>query len=189
MFEMSMVASQDTGLSFPVVFLIAYAIVFGIIIGVEQLAIHIVKAIGLYRMAKNVGHDKPWLAWIPFANAYVMFTIPQKPLKMLAFNKIFENRKTPFWIDFVITILCTILLPVMLVIPPLMYIASPLLMISVFLCYPMYQDLYECYFEPRQAKICAVLSTIVAYAPIVIFFIAARREPKIMLNNETPSVS
>lgn len=46
-----------------VVFLLA--MVFGI-------AFYIINAIALYGIAKNRGYDKPWLAWIPYANKYLM---------------------------------------------------------------------------------------------------------------------
>lgn len=33
---------------------------------------YIFNAIGLYTLSKRRGYDKPWLAWIPFARAYLL---------------------------------------------------------------------------------------------------------------------
>ncbi len=55
--------------AFPIVAMIIffYLIYFAII-----LAVYILRAIGLYKLAKNRGINNAWLAWIPVGDAYIM---------------------------------------------------------------------------------------------------------------------
>lgn len=43
-----------------------------------SLSIYVINGISLQRMGKTVGVDKPWLAWIPIANAYALGLIADK---------------------------------------------------------------------------------------------------------------
>ena len=45
------------------------------------LAIYIMNAIATMRMAKKIGFEKPWLAWIPFATTYLFGKISETPDK------------------------------------------------------------------------------------------------------------
>ncbi|MGI6707497.1 MAG: hypothetical protein ACOX6S_15125 [Clostridia bacterium] len=36
------------------------------------IVLHILMALGLYKMAQNRGIENPWLAWIPVANLYIL---------------------------------------------------------------------------------------------------------------------
>ena len=42
--------------------------------------LYIFKSICLSRIARKLGDPKPWLAWIPFANLYLMLRIARKPV-------------------------------------------------------------------------------------------------------------
>lgn len=59
--------AEATGIM--LVFLIGVFVISGLL----SLLMYIVYGIGAFRIAKNEGYDKPWLAWIPYAN---MFMIP-----------------------------------------------------------------------------------------------------------------
>ena len=48
-----------------------FAVIWGIVL-VIGLAVFILQAFGLYSLSKNTGYDKPWLAFIPVANSYVL---------------------------------------------------------------------------------------------------------------------
>lgn len=45
------------------------SIVFGAIIAI---VFYVFRAIGVYKLSKNRGYKKPWLAFIPFVNSYVL---------------------------------------------------------------------------------------------------------------------
>ncbi len=48
-----------------------FAVIWGIVL-VIGLAVFILQAFGLYSLSKNAGYDKPWLAFIPVANTYLL---------------------------------------------------------------------------------------------------------------------
>lgn len=68
-----------------------------------SIAVYVLQAVALYKMANKLGHQYPWMAWIPYANTYLLFTLPDKKLKVLAFNKEVD-RSTGFWIWLAITL-------------------------------------------------------------------------------------
>lgn len=47
---------------------------------------YILPAIALYKMAQTAGYDKPWLAFIPFAQTYLMYVLPRVRFKVLFIN-------------------------------------------------------------------------------------------------------
>lgn len=56
----------------------AFFLMFYFIALMCSLAIYVITGISLQRMGKTVGADKPWLAWIPIANAYALGLIADK---------------------------------------------------------------------------------------------------------------
>ena len=50
-------------------------------IGIIALALYLLQAIGLYRMAKKVGFSSPWRGFIPFANTFLFGKIAEKYVK------------------------------------------------------------------------------------------------------------
>lgn len=56
------------------------------------LLMHLLMAFPLYRMAKNAGYDKPWLAFIPFMAYYVAFVLPIKEFSLIGLYKTTERR-------------------------------------------------------------------------------------------------
>ncbi len=43
---------------------------------------YLLPAIALFNMANKAGHPYPWLAFIPFAQTYLEFTLPKKQFKV-----------------------------------------------------------------------------------------------------------
>ena len=43
----------------------------------------LLPAFALYRHAKTAGYDKPWLAFIPFAQTYLEYVLPRRRFKAL----------------------------------------------------------------------------------------------------------
>ena len=69
--------------------LFSHVLIVGIIlIPVLLIAIvaFILPAIALYKMATKAGYDKPWLAFIPFAQVYLEFVLPRRRYKVLFMN-------------------------------------------------------------------------------------------------------
>ncbi len=58
-------------------FLIAFAAYSAMFLAVE-LALYILRAAGIYKMALNAGIKQPWIAFVPVANAYTFGLIAEK---------------------------------------------------------------------------------------------------------------
>ncbi len=148
-------------------------------------AIYVLNGIGLYRMAKKVGHDKAWLAWIPFANVWLMFTLPDSEYRVLAINKVID-RSTAFWIYIAISLGGNIVVSALSVIPFIGWIltlVSPLvvLLVYIFMMFPVYKSLYAMFLPEASAQNYAIASIICAYLmPIVtpiLMLIVSGKEP------------
>jgi len=60
-------------------FIIAIASIGGI---VSFIISYLLPAIALFNMANKAGHPHPWIAFIPFAQTYLEFTLPKKQFKI-----------------------------------------------------------------------------------------------------------
>ncbi len=58
-------------------FLIAFAVYSAVFLAVA-LALYILRAAGIYKMALNAGIKQPWLAFVPVANAYTFGLLAEK---------------------------------------------------------------------------------------------------------------
>lgn len=166
------------------VFFVIFSIVFLVLI-----AMYVLNSIGLYRMAKKVGHDKAWLAWIPFANVWLMFTLPDSEYRVLAIDKVINDRSTAFWIFIAIQYGASIVVSALSAIPFIGWIfglISPLVSIAcilvyIFMMFPVYKSLYAMFLPEASAQNYAIASIICAYlAPIVtpiLMLIVSGKEP------------
>ncbi len=162
-------SSLDSGV---VATIVAVTIVATVLIAIVSLATYIVQAWGLYQMAKKVGYRKAWLAWIPYANHWLMFNLPTKEYKVLAVNKIL-NRNVAFWIYIAITVGGAYVMTAIGMIPYIGQLIGALgrlviLVATVFMLFPMYKDMFLMYYEDSNAQGYAIASTIGAFvAPIL----------------------
>lgn len=87
--------------------------IFMIFIG---LALYVYGALAMMTIAKKLGYDKPWLAWIPIANMFLLPILAEKewpwgfilliPLVNMVFVimwtwRIYERRNYPGWLALV----------------------------------------------------------------------------------------
>ena len=85
-----------------------------ILIGI---ALYVYTAFAFMTIARKLGYDKPWLAWIPIANAFLIPILAKKrwtwgfiflvPIVGAVFYfiwmwNIFEQRKYPGWLSLII---------------------------------------------------------------------------------------
>jgi len=163
-----------------VVFMILYVM---IVIGAAA-AFYILNSIGLSNMAKKLGYDKPWLAWIPGACVYLMCMLPTKEYKILVFNKTFTDRKNAFW-AWLILLGAGFTLGILSAIPFIGWIiailAFPAVIFgSVITGYPMLKDLFDLFHDNKKAMIFSIVSIAVPAAQGVFFFITGKGEPKMI---------
>ena len=161
--------SLDSGV---IATIMAVTIVAAVLIAIVSLATYIVQAWGLYQMAKKVGYRKAWLAWIPYANHWLMFNLPTKEYKVLAVNKIL-SRNLAFWIYIAISVGGGYLMAIIGAIPYIGQFIAVLgrlviLVATIFMIFPMYKDMFLMYYEDSNAQGYAIASTIGAFvAPIL----------------------
>ncbi|MCM1496506.1 MAG: hypothetical protein NC089_12025 [Bacteroides sp.] len=163
-----------------VVFLIAFLIL---------AILYVLNSIGLYRMAKKVGNNKAWLAWIPYANIWLMFTLPSSEYRVLAINKVINDRSNAFWIFIAISYGTSIVISVLSALPFigwLFALVSPLasivtILTHIFMMFPVYKSLYAMFLPESSAQNYAIGSIICAYLmPIVtsiLMLIVSGKEP------------
>lgn len=168
---------------------LTFVTIFFIIFFVLLAGLYVLNSIGLYRMAKKMGHDKPWLAWIPIANMWLMFTLPDSEYRVLALNKVIEERSNAFWIYMAIQYGSTIVVTILSALPIIGYLTiliSPLvsiltLLTYIFMMYPVYKDLFEMFLPEASAKNYAIASIICAYfvpiVPPILILIVSGKEP------------
>lgn len=166
------------------IFLIIFLIVF-----VVLAVLYILNSIGLYRMAKKVGNDKAWLAWIPIASTWLMFTLSDSEYRVLAINKVISDRSTAFWIFIAIQYGTSIAVSVLAAIPFVNMIVSLLspfigivtMLVYIFMMFPVYKSLYEMFLPESSAQNYAIASIICNYfVPIVtpiLMLIVSGKEP------------
>lgn len=158
-----------------------------VIIGVlfiPFIVLYILGAVGLYRMARKLGHGSPWLAWIPIANLYLMFTLPGKPFRVLALNKIIEKRENAFWI-FLAVAMAKHMIQWILAFPGgrmfLLFedaVSIVWLVFLLFFLYPLYKDLFSLFEAEQKATVFAVLSLILPILLPIFLLAASSKEPK-----------
>lgn len=61
----------------------------------------LLPAFALYRHAKTAGYDKPWLAFIPFAQTYLEYVLPRRRFKVIFFDT--HDRKQMAWIAILVS--------------------------------------------------------------------------------------
>ena len=150
-----------------------------------SIAVYVLQAVALYKMANKLGHQYPWMAWIPYANTYLLFTLPDKKLKVLAFNKEVD-RSTGFWIWLAITLGGSVIqgifsaFTVIPVIGPIIVSLVPIaiMVARIFITYSAYKDLYEMFVDESQATPFAIVSIIVPITSVVFLLIASSKNPK-----------
>ena len=150
-----------------------------------SIAVYVLQAVALYKRANKLGHQYPWMAWIPYANTYLLFTLPDKKLKVLAFNKEVD-RTTGFWIWLAITLGGSVIqgifsaFTVIPVIGPIIVSLVPIaiMVARIFISYSAYKDLYEMFVDESQATPFAIVSIIVPITSVVFLLIASSKNPK-----------
>lgn len=62
------------------------------------IAMYLMVAIPVYKMAKSAGHPQAWLAWFPIFNIYLIMTLPEGEFVLFGKDFLRMKRKTAAWI-------------------------------------------------------------------------------------------
>lgn len=152
------------------------------------IGMYIITAIPLYKMAKKMGKDNAWLAWIPIGNQYIMYTIPDKPYDLFNGKIHFEERYKAFIMSLVVSYGGSIIygmfsgLSVIPILGVFMFILAWLIWFAAIVCayiiqYPMYKDIYDTFIPSKDNTALAVISIIIPIVAIVMLWIASSKEP------------
>lgn len=165
------------------------------------IAAYVIGALSLYTIAKRRGIDKPWLAWVPVANAWILGSISDQYQQLMK-NKETTRRKTLLILNIAVAavgtltvILCAVLGVVLFFNPTavtawsialgallcllLVLMVGISIAQSIFI-YISYYDLFlSC--DPDKAVLFLVLSIIVPYAQPVVAFICRNKDDGMMV--------
>lgn len=129
---------------------------FAFIIFVLVIAMYMLSSVGLYMLATNQKINRPWIAWVPIANMYILGSLI-KNLKIDSYE--IPKIELVLPIGFLLTILFSCF-PLIGWIVNIAYLV--LYLLSVFKLYKMYR--------PNQAVVWLILSIILPFmVPIFIF--------------------
>lgn len=151
-----------------------------------MIALYVLQAVGLYRMAVQMEYDSPWLAWVPLANIYLMFILPRHPLYVLVMRLEIISRERAFWMymggSFGTATLVMILVD-MQEIPVIglaaawcsVFLEMGIIFANVVFRVPMLYDLFEYFMPERTARIFSIVGVIVPQVLPVFCYIAGRQ--------------
>lgn len=197
------------------VFLIVYAFIFLIAL-VFGLAQYVMEAVGLSKIAKSCRYPRPWLAWIPFANSYLIGKLAE--VSAVRFGK--SKRPYAVWL-LTLQIIGTVLSAVPLVVWTALLINgvaveeysaaiiagdSDVMSYAVFATFPLSSvisilsvlelvvqflayHLIFMLFDEKNAILFVLLSLLVSFAFPIILLILSRRAPNLPVDNRTPPIS
>ena len=95
--DMYYTTESAAGLAFLFIYLLVVFVVLVLI-----LAVYLLTAVPVFKLAQKQGHDRPWLAFIPFASTWLFAELGgKKPLFLLGDNVVIKDR-------FVSAIICMI---------------------------------------------------------------------------------
>lgn len=173
-------------------FLVTMGIVALILIGT-----YIFFGIGLYRIATKIGHESAWLAWIPIAQTWLLFDVPDQAFKVLIVNKVVQSRSNAFWIfmafSFGVPLVVGMLSPLAAIplLNILIFMISSLVniaMVVVRVCflYPAYADLYKMFFTDSNPTVFAILSMFIPLAAPILLLVASGKPLRPITEIEQP---
>lgn len=189
---------RGTGLNEEDMFILAIFLIMAIFyltLFVTSAVLFILQAIAVYIMAFKAGYDKPWLAFIPIAQNYVVSILPSKQFSYLGLFKSYERGKT-YWIMWAAVSLAPFVLSMLLaglsVVPLVGYLASMfaslltgVIRIARRIFFAILNiDLFEMYkLEQSVSIILGILSILVPVSKPIIYLVLCKKEPEYGYDN------
>lgn len=170
----------SSGVMVAILAILGVLLLFGIIM-------YVFESYALFKLAKAVGHNRAWLAWIPYAKNWLMFNLPTKEYKVLAINKVIPSRTVAFWIYIGISVLGSRIMSIFNAIPYIgPFIACigylAILVAFIFMIYPMYKDIYLMFYNESVAQSYTLVSVICSFfapiIPAILMFITSSKAPR-----------
>lgn len=162
------------------------AVLFGLVIG------FVLPGIFLYKLAKKVGYQKPWLAFIPYAQVYLIYILPEEKVYDVKLFKI-QKRSTAALIGTLAPVALGFVMPALVVIDFIPIVGPLIYMVAVFVAtygIALYRlranyDLYTWYFDNTASLVLAIVGVFVPLTFLVVLIIMSCKEP--IYKDATPS--
>jgi len=72
-------------------------LIYALVVFALPLATYVLQSLGLYKIAKNRGIKKPWLAWLPIGESWILGSISDQ-YRYVAKGEITNRRKALLWL-------------------------------------------------------------------------------------------
>ena len=148
--------------------LIAVLLVIAAIVAVFAIAVYVLRAIGLYTMAKRRGLANPWLAWIPVADQFLLGAVADDITRL-------RGRRTNYSIILLVLSASGMVVSCTAFAAPLAgFITWP---VSIAMMVFLYMAVYEIFkdYAPQNAVLFLVLSVLLSLYWVFLFVIRNRR--------------
>lgn len=131
---------------------------------------YLLAAYPLYVMSRNAGLAYPWLAWIPVAQYYNVFTLGGGDFTMFGGSIRIQNRANAFWMYLAVTVGGGILSGIPVLGALISFLASLFALIAV---YRAIRDLFDAFDPDPYANhgVLAVFSTLISIVFIVALWV------------------
>ncbi len=166
-------------------------------------AVYILTAIGLYRMAKACRHPRPWMAWIPYADYYLMGELAElsaarhgKKIRPYAAWMLTFQIVTTVVVVALVGILCSLLLnglsytkysastvaegydfvTPLLILIILLFVILALAIVGIILEYITLHLIFQL-FDKKNALGYVILCIFISYAKPIVLLILSRKSP------------
>ena len=124
--------------------------------------------IPLYKMAKNRGEERPWLAFIPFGNTYLLIKLGNKNIRLLDLALI-ECESNP-GVGLVAVIIVSLVQGTVTAIPMIGWIGSIICAVAtIVMMMGVWKNLLEYYEEPGKVKTSSLISALLGIGWIYLF--------------------
>lgn len=67
---------------------------------VWPIAVYVLRSLGFYKMAQNRGINKPWLAWIPVGDSWILGSLADQ-YRYVAKGEVKNRRKVLLWLNII----------------------------------------------------------------------------------------
>lgn len=168
-------------IGFLIVMLVTYLILF-----VYIAVAYVLQGLGMYTIAKRRGIHNPWLAWIPFANSWLLGSISDQ-FRYVAYGQVTIRRKWLLATSIGVSVSASVWAVTHIIftlsgsfrIGVVLYLLTWLAYMAVMVLYTVmnYKSLYDLYksCNPRRAVLFLMLSIFTVY-PMPFFVFACRNK-------------
>lgn len=157
-----------------------------------SIAYYLLQSIPLFIMARKAGHPHPWMAFFPYANDFLTFSLPAREFNLL--NIIKTKRRDVMALIYIILIICgtTIVLPLIVTVTAAIPVIGPifssfggiiLLVVINLFKWRMYYDLLMTFGQKNNALWVSIISLFVPWLFMIFTIFSCKNPPEYGIGN------